>query len=196
MVAVDRVGAHIEKAEQRIVKEIGYSKKMFAYPYGEYNNKLTDLVLELGYTGFGQQSGAVGESSDFATIPRFPFSGHYTELDDFALKLLTLPLPIVTVKTDDGPLDHNHSKPSMTLEWENTHPAINALQCFGSYQGKLIVTKPKANQAVINPGKDIPVGRSRYNCTSSMTDTNNTERFYWYSHPWIRLDKNNQLILD
>lgn len=190
-----RITEDIEKAEQRIVEEIGYSKKIFAYPYGEYNTEFTELVDQLGYTGFGQQSGPVGELSDFLTIPRFPFSGKISGLDDFALKLMTLPFPVTTIAAD-SPLDHSHSKPTLTLKWEGPSPAFGGLQCFGSYQGKLVVTLPAANQAVIVPNKEIPVGRSRYNCTASMTDDNKATRFYWYSQPWIRLDKNNQWILD
>ncbi|MEH6556906.1 MAG: polysaccharide deacetylase family protein [Oceanicoccus sp.] len=191
-----RITSDIERAEQRIVEKIGYSRKMFAYPYGEYNRDLTELVDQLGYTGFGQHSGAVGELSGFLTIPRFPFSGRFTRLEDFALKLMTLPFPIKEVVAADAPLDHRHSKPTLTLKWESPPPAFASLQCFGSNQGKLTVTLSTHNQAVITPNEDIPVGRSRYNCTASMTDNDNSERFYWYSQPWIRLDVNNQLILD
>jgi peptidoglycan/xylan/chitin deacetylase (PgdA/CDA1 family) len=191
-----RITLDIERAEQRIVEKIGYSKKMFAYPYGEYNSDLTTLLNKLGYTGFGQQSGAVGELSDFLAIPRFPFSGRFTRLEDFALKIMTLPFPIREVVAAEAPLDYSHSKPTLTLKWESPPPAFGSLQCFGSNQGRLVVTLSGHNQTVITPNEDIPVGRSRYNCTASMAGKNNSERFYWYSQPWIRLDVNNQLILD
>ncbi|MEE8060137.1 MAG: polysaccharide deacetylase family protein [Pseudomonadales bacterium] len=58
-----RIRQDIETAQRRIQQGIGSNHKLFAYPYGEYNGELTKLVESLGYIGFGQQSGAVGENN-------------------------------------------------------------------------------------------------------------------------------------
>lgn len=191
-----RATSDIMKAERRIIEEIGHSEQLFAYPYGEYNRELTALVHQMGFTGFGQQSGPVGELSNFLTIPSFPFSGRFTNLDDFALKLMTLPFPLTAVIGPDTPLDHAISKPELTLKWQAAVPDFAALRCFGSGQGNLAVKLTTNHQAVIIPSKDIPLGRSRYNCTARIIDDAKAERFYWYSKPWVRLNTNNQWILD
>jgi biofilm PGA synthesis lipoprotein PgaB len=59
-----RMKTDIANAQKRLQKELGYAPALFAYPYGEYNLELMNLVLELGYTGFGQHSGGVGPFSD------------------------------------------------------------------------------------------------------------------------------------
>ena len=188
----------IAKAQQRIEQEIGQSHKLFAYPYGEYNSALAQIVNKMGYTAFGQQSGAVGEQSDFLAIPRFPFSGSYTALEDFALKVMTLPLPVKKTKAMENPLPYKNDQPELTLELSSDGlftQSLSNLQCFASYQGKIDIELTSSNHLMIRPSQNIPVGRSRYNCTSSITHQQQ-QRFYWFSHPWIRLDKNNQWILD
>ena len=189
-----RIIKDIENAERRIEEEIGYSKKMFAYPYGEYNQVLQDIVKGLGYITFGQQSGPVGEYSFESAIPRFPFSGDYTDMDSFALKIMTLPLPLENVVARENPLPHRIDKPHLEI---GLPLAINidSLQCYGSLQGKLPVDNT-LQKITIKPKQAIPVGRSRYNCTAAFKGSSTATRYYWYSHPWIRLDANEQWIID
>ncbi len=189
-----RIRTDINRAEHRIKQEIGYSHKLFAYPYGEYNAQLAALVEDLGYIGFGQQSGAIGENNYSLSAPRFAFAGKYTELDDFALKIMTLPLAIDGIKAQQNPLKHTMSQPKLTLTLKNSNLPSQSLQCFGSYQGKLQQQwqAETNNTVIISPNQDIPIGRSRYNCTLPAGQG----RFYWFSHLWIRLDKNNQWLLD
>ena len=58
----------LQKAQQRLENELGSAIPYFAYPYGEYNTELAQSVAELGLTGMGQQSGAIGPDSDFSAI--------------------------------------------------------------------------------------------------------------------------------
>jgi peptidoglycan/xylan/chitin deacetylase (PgdA/CDA1 family) len=194
---LQRIKQDIENAEQRIIEQIGSSKKLFAYPYGEYNQALTELVSSMGYTGFGQQSGAIGEHSDFSSLPRFPFAGNYTELESFALKVLTLPMP-VKASAADKPLRHATDKPPLTLRLINPLPQPQSLQCFASLQGKMLLQWLADDELRITPESAIPVGRSRYNCTALFSggDDDDTARYFWHSTPWIRLDSNEQWLPD
>jgi peptidoglycan/xylan/chitin deacetylase (PgdA/CDA1 family) len=79
-------------AEQKIAEELGYSLKLFAYPYGEFNHRLKQHLLTLGYVGFGQQSGAIASYSDFGALPRFPAAGIYANLNPLKTKLNSLAL--------------------------------------------------------------------------------------------------------
>ena len=191
---LQRVQIDITRAQQRIKQETGQNHKLFAYPYGEYNAELTGLIERLGYIGFGQHSGAVGEHNYRLSAPRFPFAGAYTSLDDFALKAKTLPLAAQAVTPAHNPLEHTMNRPELTLTIGNQHSAIQSLQCFGTNQGKLqLQWHPDNNNTVtVIPNRDIPIGRSRYNCTLSAGQG----RFYWFSYPWIRLGENNRWLLD
>lgn len=191
-----RVIRDIQQAEQRIIDEIGYSKKLFAYPYGEYNQTLKDIVTELGYTGFGQQSGPVGSQSDYSAIPRFPFAGQYTELDEFLVKMLTVPFSIESLSAADNPLAHAKNRPVLQVTFKTPPANKHSMQCFGSMQGKLPLQWLDANTFSVVANEAIPVGRSRYNCTAVFKKDNQALRYYWFSHLWIRLDKGEQWILD
>jgi len=90
----------IDFAEKRIKKEIGSSPKMFAYPFGEYDQALEKMLDRKGFLAFGQQSGPVSKTSNPQSIPRFPFGGDYGTGDDFANKLFSLPLPLSSVVTE------------------------------------------------------------------------------------------------
>lgn len=184
-----RVSADIEQAQQRIREEIGHAPALFAYPYGEYNAELITLVAALGYTAFGQHSGAIGNYTPWQAIPRFPFAGAYSSLEDFATKAETLSLPISRIEHPQNPLLHKTAKPVLKIHL--ARPLTATLQCFASGQGAIEVSG--SDQVLrIQAAKDIPVGRSRYNCTTRHS----SGRFYWFSQPWIRLDKDNEWIAD
>ncbi|WP_159931100.1 polysaccharide deacetylase family protein [Oceanicoccus sp. KOV_DT_Chl] len=187
-----RVSNDITKAQKRIKQEIGTENFLFAYPYGENNQALRQLVKTLGYIGFGQQSGAVGEHSDPLNLPRFPFSGHYTDLEDFALKAHTLALPVIATTGEDYLLSNTQRQPKLQLTLADSFTRKDALQCFASNQGPIKLEWMNNNRVSITPNKDIPVGRSRYNCTALFNSNNQPARYYWYSHPWLRLGEDDQ----
>lgn len=185
-----RVSGEIKHAQKRIKAELGTAEKLFAYPYGEYDSALQQLLRELGYTAFGQQSGAWGTSTDKQAIPRFAAAGDYANMDEFKLKVATLPFAISKIAAADNPLPHNQQQPPLRITFMSGN--YQQLNCYGTGQGALALEWESPTTVVIKPNKAIPVGRSRVNCT---LPTGNG-RFYWYSHQWIRLDKNNQWILD
>ncbi|MGK0498994.1 MAG: peptidoglycan/xylan/chitin deacetylase (PgdA/CDA1 family) [Oceanicoccus sp.] len=185
-----RVRADINHAEQRIKQQIGYSKKLFAYPYGEFNQAFETLLAEMDYTGFGQHSGPIGENSNKLAIPRFPIAGNYSDLQSFTEKLLTLPMAarFLPIKT---PLAYDDSTTSLRLQALDGSLPIG-LQCFASLQGRVAVEYIGSSDLEISIGKPIPLGRSRVNCTAAFSGP----RFYWQSQPLIRLQKNDQWIID
>ena len=94
----DRVRRDILQAQERLQAELGpdvnASPKLFAYPYGEYDRDLAELVNGLGFVAFGMEAGALGEPLDPRALPRFPIEEHYGGLAGFILKAQSLPLPI------------------------------------------------------------------------------------------------------
>ena len=96
-----RVRADIEHAERRLAEELQPLPGILAYPYGEYDTSVAELVTNLGYVAFGQQSGAVGKTSDQRALPRFPMAEVYANIEDFAVKVATRPLPVAAVEPWD-----------------------------------------------------------------------------------------------
>ena len=177
--------------QQRLEQEIGQREKYFAYPYGEYTDALQQLILSLGYIGLGQHSGPVGEHSDFSALPRFPVGGIYTDMEQWTLKLDTLPMHIEIREAESNPLPFEQDTPR--LQFTIQDPAILAkqIQCYAGGQ-KASTTVVDRKTVEVKSQQGLNVGRSRYNCTARADDGS----FYWYSHPWIKLDKNGAWLKD
>ena len=184
-----RMQREIIEAQDRIKQKIGSDYKLFAYPYGEHNEALKKIVKDLGYIGFGQQSGAAGPLLDQQLLPRFPVSGNYTDLKDFSLKVNTKALPAREVAASDNPITAEQAQPFVKLAFTANIPQ-KLFTCYGP--GGLLPISWQGNTATINAAKDIPAGRSRYNCTLPAGEG----RYYWYSKPWVRLKENGEWILD
>ncbi len=72
---------NLQQAEQTIEAETGQSHHYLAYPYGEFNQEIKDMLAELNYIGLAQNSGAVGYNSDWLALPRFPLASIYANLE-------------------------------------------------------------------------------------------------------------------
>lgn len=185
-----RMTLEITDAQQRIEQKTASRLKLFAYPYGEHNEALKQVLSELGYISFGQQSGAFDSKGDWQSIPRFPVAGDYIDIKDFALKINTLAMPAKDVSEQDNPLKNAVQKPVLKLAFRQ-HINKQQLQCFGSGQGNLTI-EWQGSIALVTPPQAIPIGRSRYNCTLPAANG----RYHWFSKPWIRLKANGEWILD
>lgn len=165
--------------------------KALAYPYGEFDQQTKELAKTLGFIGLGQHSGGVSSKPDLLAIPRFPLGGNYGEIEDFATKVNSLAMPIKQVTLFDGVnneiqdhlLDKDVKKPKLKIQLFTEQPALN-IQCYSSRGNKLIKIKVE-NGYLFEPQNELPVGRSRYNCTATSEEE---ERFYWFSQPWILAD--------
>lgn len=184
-----RVTGDIFRAQKVLEDRLSVSNRAFAYPYGEYSFDLKAVLKEFGYLAFGQNSGAVLKASDKQAIPRFPFGGRYGDIDDFALKVNSLAMPVDKVEIADErgkPLrDHvlpvSVEKPILRVKLQD-QTLHRRLSCFLTGQRELnVVTKNDFVQ--IQPVQKLPVGRSRINCTAPSAQAG---RFYWYSQPWIK----------
>ncbi len=191
----ERITREILSAEKQISDNTGQAHRLFAHPYGETNSQVNLLLSELKFVGFGQQSGPLSLLSDLATLPRFPFGGPYGDIDDFKVKVASLPFPMeaatLTINQgkslSDGVLPLDDARPVMELHF-NTSSITRQINCFASGQGEIPVVVSD-NIALVQAPKPLPVGRSRYNCTSV---SNELGRFYWYSQLFIRRQANGE----
>ena len=171
----------ISHAQRRLKNELGVDTKLFAYPYGEFSEELADLISGLGMIGFGQQSGAIGPSSDNRYYPRYPISEHYADLAQFKDKAYSLALPLTSIQPRE-PIWLDPSPPQLHLQLDPSTPNANRLQCFASGIGAIETAAMRENEILIKSTKPFHTRRFRYNCTLPSSEAG---RFYWYSHLWI-----------
>ena len=70
LISIEDVKQEIDKANVRISREIGSRPDLFAYPYGEYNSPVRQLIKDRGFkAAFTQSSGALNNSSDKYSLP-------------------------------------------------------------------------------------------------------------------------------
>lgn len=182
-----RIQYEIQHAHQRITAETGEQSRLLAYPYGEFDQEVLQIVEELDYIAFGQHSGPVSHNVSLQALPRFPFGGRYGSIEDFKIKVNSLPMPVEQVsvfsengaRVNDVVLPQGVTRPRLVVELSKRL----SVNCFASGQGVIPVDQ-KQNMFSTKAPKGLPVGRSRYNCTASAAEQ--PGRYYWYSVPFIR----------
>ncbi len=186
-----RITDEIERAQEKIQKEIGVAPKIFAYPFGEYDIPVQKILKKLDYIAFGQQSGVLYTNGDLQAVPRFPFGGSFTELDDFILKVNSLPMPVVKssfYRDKSTPLNNlivkEGDKPWLVLELTD-EKLLKKINCFATGQGAITV-EIIGKQLWVQAKHPLKQGRMRYNCTAMSEQKG---RFYWFTQQWLATDK-------
>lgn len=178
---LEKTIADIQNAEQILVDKTGRSTKLLAYPYGEYNETLAEAIQSLGFTGFGQHSGAVSANSDFGALPRFPAAGIYANLETLKTKLRSLDMPIVEKSRNNPQLSFNDRLPTQTVKIDTADITDSQLACY--FLGSPLTVTWSENTLEFEPPNALPAGRSRINCTAPSKTQRG--RFYWFSQPWF-----------
>lgn len=188
-----RVRTEIDSAETLIKSNTGADVRYLAYPYGEADEPLMALVKSWGYVGFGQQSGALDKAGlESGSAPRFPFNTTYSDMTDFQYKASSLPLPIME-ETAASMVANAGDRPLLSLRLPE---AFTTIHCYASGQGRIPVVPEADGWFRVQAPKALGAGRSRYNCTAPVSAEERKAltlplqpRFYWYSHMWIRREK-------
>ena len=175
-----RTSRNLDVAQNTLEKRLGTTAQMFAYPYGEYDEALEQKVNERGWLGFGQQSGAIGQTSHGTRLPRFPMANAYGQLSSLKDKLLSKAFPVDASRLPDGVVSNN--PPSLTLKLQ-TPLSASRLTCFASGLGRIDFSVSNDTVTVQAP-KALNARRFRYNCTHPAGNGS----YYWLSQQWLNLD--------
>lgn len=183
----DEARVDILAAQARINKELGPQPKLFAYPYGEYNDAKKRLLAELGYTGFAQNSGAVGPTTEQTALPRFPLAGLYSGIEGATLKYSTLAFDIQTL----GPLSPQTqlAAPSARVRFAEGDYSRASVACFDDGDPMTVAWEVNLNENNIALLSTDPKQRGRrwnYVCTAPHTGS---ARYFWFSQPWFDVSK-------
>lgn len=176
------------RAQARIEAETGQNHKFIAYPYGEYDLANKAMLEDLGFMGIGQQSGAIGFDSDFLALPRFPFGGSYTDLNDFKQKVQTLSFHLLNVDPESQMTQERN--PSVSLQFAPGDFNFRQIGCYaGSQPMEMEWLDQEQGLLHISTEQTFNSRRFRYLCTAPMRGTN---RYFWYSKDWTRSTPTNQ----
>nr|WP_297348566.1 polysaccharide deacetylase family protein [uncultured Glaciecola sp.] len=176
-----RIKKNISSAEESLIKQLGYSKKWLAYPFGEFDGELKAMLKDMGYVGFGQHSGAVSQLSDMQALPRFPAAGRYAKLDTLRTKINSLAMPVTAVRPLHYVIGAEDVAGEVNIDVSLDDISFSRIACyFGG--DSLPITKTEKGFSVDIQTPFYP-GRTRVNCTAPSVKQR--DRFYWYSMPFF-----------
>lgn len=179
---IKQITKEINKCETKIEKELGKyvctRPKMLAYPFGEFDAELMQLLKKMGYVGIAQNSGPVSNRSNLLALTRFPMSGNFGKMKSFILKINTLPLAVKSTSTEDTIVTKENNPPLFSIKLDKK---LANLQCFTSNGKKIRMTWLSPTQLQMQSYVKLKYPRDHYTCTSMAPKG----KWYWFSHMWV-----------
>ena len=168
----------IEVSNNIFLKELGNIPALFAFPYGETNQKIINLLKEYKFkVAFGQHSGVINETSNFYYLPRFSLNERYGEIDRVKFAANAKGLGVYDFIPTDPTIKENPPYIGFSLLDEKL---VKNLDCF-VFDSKGQVEKElfKFNERIeIRLKRKLSPGRSRVNCTAKGKDG----LWRWFGH--------------
>ena len=175
---IEEVINEIEISNNIFLKELGSIPPLFAFPYGEANEEIINLLKEYKFkVAFGQHSGVINETSNLYYLPRFSLNERYAEIDRVKFAANAKGLGIYDFIPTDPNISENPPYIGFSLLDEKLVPSID---CF-VFDSKGQVEKElfKFNERIeIRLKRKLTEGRSRVNCTAKGSDN----QWRWFGH--------------
>ena len=168
----------IELSNKIFLKELNEIPTLFAYPYGEANEEIMNLLKEYKYkVAFGQHSGVINETSNLYYLPRFSLNERYGNIDRVIFAANTKGLGVYDFIPSNPSLNENPPFIGFSLL---DLSLVGSIDCFifdsnGQVKSEIF----KFNERIeIRLSRKLSNGRSRLNCTAK--DKNGDWR--WFGH--------------
>ena len=180
-ISINDAKDELKISNDRFLEEIGQRPKLFAYPYGEYNLDIIELVKQAGFdSAFGQNSGIAHAYNGFFELPRFAMNERYGTIDRLQLAIDGLPLKVDQIVPEDVVLDDSNNPPNYGFTLASDIANDRQLRCFNSTYGKLEVNILGPRAEIRLPGP-FAKGRARINCTMPGGDG----RWRWFGRQFL-----------
>ena len=176
--SINEIREQLEKSNKKFLKELGEIPSLFAYPYGETDNRIINLLKEYKYkVAFGQHSGVVNETSNLYYLPRFSLNEKYGNIDRVKFAANTKGLGIYDFIPVDPHIFENPPYIGFSLLDQNLAKSIDCFIFDGNGQVESEIFK--FNERIeIRLKRKLINGRSRLNCTAKDKLGN----WRWFGH--------------
>jgi len=170
----------IQQAGERLQQQLGITTQLFAYPYGEFNPALQNLVADSGLIGFGQHSGAVSAEGDFTALPRFPIGGSYASVSRLDTAINSRVLPVKAQPANGAVLNPNETTFELNITVVGGPDNLSALACYPSAGTNLTLQTKGNREFQIQLSNITAPGRHKINCT--LPDPQHQSAYFWWSY--------------
>ena len=174
--SIEELKNEIETSNKIFLKELGKIPSLFAYPYGETDERLFSLLKDYKYkVAFGQHSGVINETSNMYFLPRFSLNEKYGDLERFKFIINSKGLGIYDFVPSNPNIIENPPYIGFSLLDQSF---TNIISCYiYDAKGQIKNDLFKFNERVeIRLHRKLEPGRSRLNCT--VKDKNKNWRWF------------------
>ena len=167
----------IETATKIFKKKLGYTPRIFSYPFGEYSLFMKNYISKNFDVAFGQHSGVIDINKDKFELPRFPINEKYGDLKRFKSLINYSPLEYKSLKPEEKKIGKNNNPPQLIIEFFKDQKNINNINCYSNDGGNWKKSKIIFNKQTlkINFDEKFLPRRGRINC--SLNDNGNWRWF-------------------
>ena len=148
---------------------MGYSPKLFSYPFGEYSTTLKKIVTDLDFKfAFGQHSGVIDLSKNFLELPRFPINEKYGKLIRFKSILQTLPFPYKKITPENRYIIKEANPPEVEITFLENQKGLKNINCYsneGNIWKKSNIKFITETKLLITINEKFKSERGRINCS-------------------------------
>ena len=171
----------IEKSNKIFLKEIGEIPNLYAYPYGEADENIFNVLKNYKFkVAFGQHSGAINETSNLYYLSRFSLNERYGEIDRVTFAANVKGLGVYDFIPTNPHIIENPPYIGFSLL---DQLLTKNIECFifdsdGQVKNELF----KFNERIeIRLLRKLNKGRSRLNCTAKDKQNN----WRWFGHQFL-----------
>lgn len=175
------IAADLNAARARYRDMLAAEPIVFSYPFGEYSEGFVSAVSKQGFTAaFGQQSGAIDETTPRLTMPRYTITDDFSDIERFRMTSTSLAFPVKKMQPAGSLVQKNPPDVSFVMT-DGLANDISKLSCFATGVGKLSVKKDKDGTAHILFPSAFEDSKGRVNCTlpAAPLDGDDTPRWRW-----------------
>ena len=176
--STEEIKKELEISNKIFLEELGEIPNLFAYPYGEADSRIMQLLKDYKYkVAFGQHSGVINETSNLYYLPRFSLNEKYGNIDRVKFAANTKGMGVYDFIPSDPHIFENPPYIGFSLLDDRL---VKTIDCFiFDNKGQIKSEVFKFNERIeIRLSRKMSKGRSRLNCTAK----DNNGNWRWYGH--------------
>jgi len=184
-----RIRDEFGKANEIIQKEIGSVTNLVAYPYGEYDEKIRDIMKSRRWVAFTTEAGAIHRASEFAALPRVAVNGYNADIKQFEQKVHLVPMPISDAQANKRIVERKANPPQLKISLAPGQWPVDQFSCEQSGNRNKMPLKwdESKTSVVVKSSRPLNPGRTTYTCSmpAGKNQVSGKPMQHLYSVQWI-----------